>query len=77
MDKSREFQGSSLAVQWLGLCTPNPRSQVRSLVRELRFHMLCGAAKKKKKRDDFFKKRTPGKIKNYKHTQRKMSVENG
>ena len=56
MDKSREFQGSSLAVQWLGLCTPNPRSQVRSLVRELRFHMLCGAAKKKKREMTFLKR---------------------
>ena len=33
--------------------------------------------KSTKSKDDFFKKRTSGKIKNYTHTQGKMSVKNG
>ena len=41
--------GTSLAVQWLGLCTSTTGTQVRSLVSELRSHMLSGTAKKKKK----------------------------
>ena len=34
--------GTSLAVQWLRICLPIQRTQVRSLVRELRSHMLQG-----------------------------------
>ena len=77
MDKSREFQGSSLAVQWLGLCTPTAKvpGSIPGQGTKIPHVMWCG--QKKKKRDDFFKKRIPGKIKNYKHTQGKMSVENG
>ena len=33
--------GTSLAVQWLRLCLPSQRAQVRSRVREPRSHMLC------------------------------------
>ena len=48
------WEGTSLAVQWLGLCAQDsvlslPRVQVQSLVGELKSHKLCGAAKKKKK----------------------------
>ena len=38
----REFLGTSLVAQWSGLHTPNVGAQVRSLVRELRPHRLCG-----------------------------------
>ena len=41
--------GTSLAVQWLRLCTPLKRWEVQSLVRELRFCMLRSVAKKRKK----------------------------
>jgi len=34
--------GTSLAVQWLRIRLPIQRTQVRSLVRELRSHMLQG-----------------------------------
>ena len=34
--QKRWNQGTSLVVQWLRLCTPNPEGWVRSLVRELR-----------------------------------------
>ena len=37
-------------VQWLGLHTKNAGSQIQSLVRELRSHLLHGAAKKFKKK---------------------------
>ena len=37
--------GTSPVVQWLSLCASNARDLVRFLVRELRFHMLCGKAK--------------------------------
>ena len=39
--------GTSLAVQWLRLCTSTAGAWVPSLVRELTFHILCGMAKKK------------------------------
>ena len=38
-------KGTSLAVQWLGLCLPMKGMQVQFLVRELRFHMSCGKKK--------------------------------
>ena len=41
--------GTSLAVQQLRLHTSTEGLQVRSLVGELRFHMLPGVGKKKKK----------------------------
>ena len=34
--------GTSLVVQWLRLCLPMQRVWVRSLVRELRSHVLDG-----------------------------------
>ena len=34
--------GTSLVIQGLRLCAPNARSQVRSLIRELRFCRPCG-----------------------------------
>ena len=37
--------GNSLAVQWLGLGAVTAVAQVRSLVRELRSHKMCGVAK--------------------------------
>ena len=42
--------GISLVVQWLRLCTVNAGVQVLFLIRELRSHMLHGAAKKIKKK---------------------------
>ena len=41
-------EGNFLVVQWLGLYTSTVGAQVGSLVRELKSHMPCGAAKKKK-----------------------------
>ena len=46
---SKTTNRTSLVVQWLRLVLPVQGAQVRSLVRELGSHMLCGAAKKKKK----------------------------
>ena len=43
--KRNELLGASLVAQWLGLRASNQGLQVQSLVRELRSHMLCGAAK--------------------------------
>ena len=37
-------------VQWLRLCLPMQGAQLRSLVGELRSHMLRSVAKKKKKK---------------------------
>ena len=45
-----EGTGNSLAVQWLRLRASTAGARVRSLVRELRFRELHGAAKKKKKK---------------------------
>ena len=42
-------KGNSLAIQWLGLGALLLRTQVQSLVRELRSHKPWGMAKKKKK----------------------------
>ena len=38
----KAFLGTSLVVQWLRIHLPMQGTQVRSLVRELRFHMLQG-----------------------------------
>ena len=38
----KQQQGTSLAVQWLGLCLPTHRVRVQSLVRELRSHVPQG-----------------------------------
>ena len=47
----KEDWGTSLLVQWLRLCGPTVQGVwVQSLVRELRFHMLCSVAKNNKKR---------------------------
>ena len=40
--------GNSLVVQWLRIRLLLPRTQIQSLVKELRFHKLCGAGKKNK-----------------------------
>ena len=46
----KDFQGNSLAVQWLGLLrTSSAGAWVRSLLRELRSRKPHGAAKKNKK----------------------------
>ena len=74
-DKSREFQGNSLAVQWLGLCTPTGKvpGWIPGQGTKIPRVVWCG----QKKKDNFLKKRTSGKIKNCTHTQGKMSVKNG
>ena len=41
----KTFAGNSLAVQWLGLYAFTTKAYVQSIVRELRFWKLCGAAK--------------------------------
>ena len=41
--------GNSLVVQWLGLHTSTAGARVQSLVRELRSHKPCSAAKGEKK----------------------------
>lgn len=41
--------GNSLALQWLGFCTPTAGTQVHSQVKELRSHKPRGAAKKASK----------------------------
>ena len=47
---------TSLVVQWVRLYAPNAGGPwVRSLVRELRSHMLCGMAKKLKKKNHSLK----------------------
>ena len=49
----KAFTGTSLVVQWLRLPGSNAGmegAKVQSLVRELRSHMLCGAAKKSKEK---------------------------
>ena len=46
--KRNTVLGNSLAVQWLGLHAFTAVVWVRSLVRELRSHKLCSAAKKQK-----------------------------
>ena len=42
-----ENLGTSLEVQWLRICLPVQGIQVRSLVRDLRSHVLCQATKPK------------------------------
>ena len=54
--------GTSLAVRWLGLRTSTTGTQVRSLVSELRSHMLSGAAKKKGKDSGRESLPTPGRL---------------
>ena len=46
---SKYNTGTSLAVLWLRLRTSTAGARVRSLVRELRAHMLRGTAKTKNK----------------------------
>ena len=45
--------GTSPVVQGLRLCLPTQGTKVRSLVRELRSHMLSGVVKKKKPNDSY------------------------
>ena len=49
MDKSRKFQGSSLAVQWLGLCTPTAKvpGSIPGQGTKIPHVMRCGQKKKK------------------------------
>ena len=49
MSQKGEYQGNSLVLQWLGLCTFTTVAQVQSLVSKLRYYKLYGKAKKKKK----------------------------
>ena len=48
-DQDPSLVGKSLVVQWLRLGAFTAGAQVQSLVGQLRFHKLSGAAKKKKK----------------------------
>ena len=48
--KRNAKDGSSLEVQWLGLCAFTAGDRVQSLVRELRSHKSCDMAKKKRKK---------------------------
>ena len=50
MDKSRKFQGSSLAVQWLGLCTPTAKvpGSIPGQGTKIPHVMRCGQKKKKR-----------------------------
>ena len=43
--------GTSLAVQWLRLCTSTMRVVGLILIRKLRSHMLCGPSKKPKPKE--------------------------
>ena len=45
------MHGTSLVVQWLGLCTFTATVWVQSLVGELRSHKPCGAAKESTHKD--------------------------
>ena len=49
--------GTSLAVQWLGLCLSTAGAQVQSLVKELTSHMQHCATKTKVKNNQRQKKR--------------------
>ena len=44
--------GISLVVQWLNWVLPMQGVWIWPLVRELRFHMLCSAAKEKKEKEN-------------------------
>ena len=46
---------TSVVVQWLRLCASAQAARVRSLVRELRSHMLCSVAKNLKKKKNLIK----------------------
>ena len=48
--------GTSLAVQWLGLCISTAGTWIRTLVKELRSPSLMVWPKKKKKNADIFKR---------------------
>ena len=48
--------GTSLVVQYLGLCVFTAGAWVRSLVRELRSHMLLGEGKIKQNQQKIFHK---------------------
>ena len=52
--KKKRTRGTSLVVQWLRLCACTAGGTGFILVKELRSHMLCGAAKI----NNFFFKRT-------------------
>ena len=43
-----KVRGTSLLVQWLGLCAASARG-MGSILEKVRSHMLCGMLKKKKK----------------------------
>ena len=53
--KSLILDGNSLAIQWLGLYTFTPGTQVQSLVGELRSCKPCGKTLKKKKNPCFWR----------------------
>ena len=47
---TNRIRGTYFLVRWLRICASTTGGLVRSLVRELRSHMLCNAAAKKKKK---------------------------
>ena len=54
--KYKEILGTSLAVQWLGLCLPMQGVQVWSLVGELRSHISRGQKSQNKKQKQYCNK---------------------